>query len=99
VVMVDDEVVIFGSKDHRNHVTPEILRCLLVACLTLFPPAPPLGLDLAHADRELSRAQLFDGDRRQDQSSNLLHRVLPEEGFIDCASLSGAQYKRRGKMG
>src|SRR5262245_45028081 len=81
MVMIDDVVVIFGTKDNRNHVTPEILRCLLLACLTLFPPASPLGLDLAHTDCHLCRPQLVDGDGWHVRRAYWLHHVVPEKGW------------------
>src|SRR5215471_9166069 len=85
VVVVDDEVAIFGTKEHGDHVPPEVLRRLLVACLTALSPASPLGFDLAHTDRDLRRAQLFDGNCRQDGSSNWLHCVLPRKRICRVA--------------
>jgi hypothetical protein len=64
MMMVDDIVALLRPQDHRDHVIAEEATDLLGAALA---QALAFVLDLPHADRDLSRAQIPNGNRREDR--------------------------------
>ena len=70
VVMIGDVVPELRSEDHRDHVLAEEFFTLLGGGL---PPALALDQHLAHADGDLGRTQVDNGDQRQHRLAHITH--------------------------
>src|SRR5579859_6468165 len=74
MMVVDDEISVLRSQDHRDHMAPEELGPLVAR---LFEPRLSLGLDLAHPDGDLRGSQIVDIDRMQNGFAARNHRTSP----------------------
>jgi hypothetical protein len=72
VVVIDHVMPLLRAKQHRDHVASEELTTVTVGALT---PVLALLLDLAHADRDLRRAQFRNRHGYEDRLS-VVERLL-----------------------
>src|SRR5215471_543710 len=73
MVVINDVVPILGSKNHGNEVFAEEL---LTLALAFGPPLLALSRDLAHANRDLRRAEIRDRYRPEKRFADVNHGVL-----------------------
>ena len=74
MVLIDHVMPLLRAKQHRDHVASEELTTVTVGALT---PVLALLLDLAHADRDLRRAQFRNRHGYEDRLSVVEHRWSP----------------------
>jgi len=72
IVVVDHVVSALRTQDHGKQVPAAEFRALVAL---LGAPRLALGLNLAHPDRDLRRAQVVDGDQMQNGFADRYHRA------------------------
>src|ERR1700691_1536902 len=70
MMMVDDVVPVLWTKNHRDDMLAEEPFAFLCAGLA---PALALGLNFAHADRDLRWTQIGNGDRSHHRFADPIH--------------------------
>ena len=72
MMMVDDIVPALRTENHRDNVLAEEPFAFFCSGLA---PALALGLNFAHADRDLRRTQIGDGDRSHHRFADPVHLI------------------------
>src|SRR5258707_7666449 len=84
MMVVDDVIALFRAEDHRDHMLAEKFG-ILILFLGRLTPVFALGFDFPHADGDLGRTQVGNGDRRQPglalRHVRLLQQKVPDRSY------------------